>query len=261
VKAYKNPVFLNSPEARPIRVLSEFIEPATRFAKNGIRHTVVFFGSARIKSPEEAQRLLEEAQNETGPLGEDAVSKARLGVKLSSYYKDATDLAARLTRWSMENEPPMERTVVCSGGGPGIMEAANRGAHEAGGTSIGLNISLPFEQSPNPYQTDGLDFEFHYFFVRKFWFVDLAKALVVFPGGFGTFDEFFELLTLVQTGKANRKAICIYGTDFWTEVINFEALKRYGVISPQDLDLFKLVDTVDEAYDFLISQMADPPQA
>ncbi len=213
--AYRNEEFLKHADARPLRILSEYLEPLTHFRNQKIRDTVVFFGSARL--------------SEKGPLGH--------------YYQDARQLARMITEWGESIDGGANRLVVTSGGGPGIMEAANRGASEAGGKTIGLNIGLPFEQFPNPYITPELCFEFHYFFMRKFWFAYLAKALVVFPGGFGTLDELFELLTLVQTRKLTKKIfILLYGTEYWTEVINFDALVKHGMIAESDLGLFKFAD-------------------
>jgi uncharacterized protein (TIGR00730 family) len=223
--AYKNEEFLESPEARPLRILSEFLEPLSHFRREKIRDTVVFFGSARLR--------------EDGPLGQ--------------YYRDAQTLAAMVTRWRQQFQGESQRFVVCTGGGPGIMEAANRGAWEAGGESIGLNIGLPFEQLPNAFITPDLSFEFHYFFMRKFWFAYLAKAMVVFPGGFGTLDELMELLTLSQTQKlAKRIILILYGKNYWEEIINFPALARHGMISPEDLDLFRYADTPQAAFDLLV---------
>jgi uncharacterized protein (TIGR00730 family) len=223
--AYLNEPFLNSPDARAIRIIAEFLEPLAHFRREKIRDTVVFFGSARITE-------------EGGPL--------------SDYYQDARKLASMLTSWAEQFTNSTHRFVVCSGGGPGIMEAANRGAAEAGGKTVGLNIGLPFEQFPNPYITPELSFEFHYFFMRKFWFAYLAKALVVFPGGFGTMDELMELLTLTQTQKlAKKMTILLYGSKYWKEVINFEALVRYGTISPEDLNLFEYADDPQTAFEIL----------
>jgi len=213
--AYKNDRFLNSPDSRPLRILSEYLEPWSHFRQQKIRDTVVFYGSARI--------------TEDGPLGH--------------YYQAARELARMTTEWSKQFEGDTWRFVVTSGGGPGIMEAANRGAMEAGGKTIGLNIGLPFEQLPNQYVTSDLNFEFHYFFMRKFWFAYLAKAIVVFPGGFGTLDELFEMLTLVQTHKlAKHIGIVLYGSEYWKEIVNFDALARHGVISAEDLNLFQFAD-------------------
>jgi uncharacterized protein (TIGR00730 family) len=222
--AYLNEKFLNSPDARVIRMLAEFLEPLAHFKREKVRDTVVFFGSARI--------------TEDGALGQ--------------YYKDARTLARMLTDWSEQFTNSTYRFVVCSGGGPGIMEAANRGADDAGGKSVGLNIGLPFEQFPNCYITPELNFEFHYFFMRKFWFAYLAKALVVFPGGFGTMDELFELLTLTQTQKlAKKMAIILYGSKYWNEIVNWEALVRHGMISPEDLSLFQYADDPATAFELL----------
>jgi uncharacterized protein (TIGR00730 family) len=213
--AYKDEAFIESPEARPLRILSEYLWPLVHFEEEKIQDTIVFFGSARL--------------TEDGPLG--------------NYYREAEELARLVTEWSRSLNEPTHRFVVCSGGGPGIMEAANRGASEAGGKTVGLNIGLPFEQRPNSFITPELSFEFHYFFMRKFWFAYLAKALVVFPGGFGTMDELCEILTLAQTKKLESKIlIVLYGSKFWKEVINFEALVRHGVIAASDLELFKFAD-------------------
>jgi hypothetical protein len=219
--AYRNPEFLDGPEGRSLRILSEYLYPLAHFRKARVHDTVVFFGSARLM--------------EMGPLGR--------------YYNEARELARRLTAWSESLHESSRRFVVCSGGGPGIMEAANRGASDAGGKTVGLNIGLPFEQRPNPFVTPELNFEFHYFFMRKFWFAYLAKALVVFPGGFGTLDELTEVLTLVQTQKLmKRMVVILYGTSFWKEVINFDALVRHGMIAADDLNLFQFADDVDTAF-------------
>jgi hypothetical protein len=231
--AYREEAFLESPESRPLRILSEYLWPLAHFQDESIQDTVVFFGSARI--------------HEEGPL--------------SRYYQEARELARLVTEWSATLVQPAvnnncsqsaHRFVICSGGGPGIMEAANRGASDAGGKTIGLNIGLPFEQRPNPYITPELSFEFHYFFMRKFWFAYLAKALVVFPGGFGTLDELSEILTLAQTKKLESKILIIlYGSEFWREVLNFDALVKYGVISPEDMSLFEFADTPQAALNVL----------
>jgi uncharacterized protein (TIGR00730 family) len=227
-----------------------------------VADTIVFFGSARIQSPEKAterlegaERALKEGEGAKDALAE-ALKEAELGVRFSKYYTAARELAGRMTQWSKSLENHKHRFIVCSGGGPGIMEAANRGASEAEGYSIGLNISLPFEQVPNPYQTRELCFEFHYFFIRKFWFVYLAKAMAVFPGGFGTMDELFELLTLTQTGKtAKRVPIVLFGSEFWNRVFNFDALVEWGMISPRDLSLFKIFDDVNAAFEYLKGEL------
>lgn len=261
-KSYQNPDFLNSPDARGVRILCEFFEPASRFRRLRIKNTIVFFGSARLKSSEDARARLEEVKSRrkiTGADGQDidrAYREAKRDLKLASYYDAASELAQRLTEWSLSIPGPSRRFYICSGGGPGIMEAANRGAHNAGGRSVGLNISLPMEQAPNPYQSEELSFEFHYFFMRKFWFVYLAKALVVFPGGFGTLDEMFELLTLVQTRKTTKyMPIVLFGGAYWREVINFKALVKWGVIDEKDLDLFRILDDVDETFEYLKKEL------
>jgi uncharacterized protein (TIGR00730 family) len=232
--AYREEAFLQSPESRPLRILSEYLWPLAHFQEEKIQDTIVFFGSARIE--------------ENGPLGR--------------YYEEARQLARMVTEWgeSVSNVDShterRHRFVVCSGGGPGIMEAANRGAREAGGKTIGLNIGLPFEQRPNAYITPELCFEFHYFFMRKFWFAYLAKALVVFPGGFGTLDELTEILTLAQTQKLESKIlIVLYGSDYWNEILNFNALVKHGVISEQDLNLFRFADTPNDALQILKEEL------
>lgn len=265
IKAYKDLNFLNSEEARNIRVLCEMTEPGLRFAEEKIKDTIVLFGSARIMPIAEAQAILEAAQagisDPDNPTADEqrTLHLAQSAVKAAPYYNVAVELAEELTKWSMSlPEKEQRRFIICSGGGPGIMEAANRGAHNAGGKSIGLGISLPFEQGVNEYIPDVLQFEFHYFFVRKYWFVLLAKALIAFPGGFGTMDELFEILTLVQTGKVSKAPpIVLFGSEFWNNVVNFDALVEWGTISPQDLDLFKMVDTVEEARDYIIEQLTE----
>ena len=249
--AYQNEPFLNSPDGRLLRILAEYSEPLSRFRREQIQDTVVFFGSARFHSREESDAKLTElrANRNTVP---DELTRAQAAVKMSRYYEDARRLAAMLTEWSIKIPARRRRFVVTTGGGPGIMEAANRGAKEAGGKTIGLNINLPFEQYPNPYITPSLNFEFHYFFMRKFWFAYLAKALVIFPGGFGTFDELFEILTLAQTDKLAKKIhVVIYGSEYWNNLINFQAMIDAGTISAGDLDLFKVVDTPEEGFEFL----------
>lgn len=262
LKAYANPEFLNSPAARLIRVLCEFQEPERRFRDMKVRNTVCFFGSSRIASPEKAAAALEGLPRTPAWRAADAAGRRKLRAAArraegnSRYYSAAMELAGRITRWSRTIGDPWKRFVVCSGGGPGIMEAANRGAIEAGGPSIGLNISLPEEQAPNDYQTRELAFEFHYFFVRKFWFFYLAKGLVIFPGGFGTFDEFFELATLVQTRKTvKRMPIVVFGSDYWNDVLDLEAMADWGVIGREDLEMFHLSDDVDEAFGYLKKEL------
>ena len=269
--AYENIAFLNSAEGRLIRIVAEYVEPLARFRKEQIQDTVVFFGSARFRGREEADHALELLDN-TGstrpaPSNEQPASipeiaegkatdlgrkRAVAAVEMARYYEDARRLAQLLTHWAKSIPSRRHRFVVTSGGGPGIMEAANRGAHEAGGKTIGLNIRLPFEQSPNPYITPSLNFEFHYFFMRKLWFAYLAKALVVFPGGFGTLDEMFEILTLTQTQKLAKKiTVVVYGSDYWKKVFNLSALVDTGAISPKDLELFQYADTPEQAFEIL----------
>jgi uncharacterized protein (TIGR00730 family) len=265
--AYLNPDFLNSPDGRILRILAEYAEPLSRFRREKIQDTVVFFGSARFASLPEAQNALtilekpgsaRPAAPQQQPGGQDtdalqaALKRAHAAVEMARYYEEARKLAYMLTQWTMTLPGKRSRFVVTSGGGPGIMEAANRGAHEAGGKTIGLNIRLPFEQYPNPYITPELNFEFHYFFMRKYWFAYLAKALVVFPGGFGTLDEMFEILTLAQTHKlAKQILVIVYGREYWNRVLNLEALVDAGTISPQDMSGFTMVDTPEEAFEVL----------
>ena len=231
--AYEEWEFLESDPARPLRILAEYLEPLERFRRAGVHATVVFFGSARLQP----------------------------GDPLGRYYEEARELARLITQWSASLPEHVHRYVVCSGGGGGIMEAANRGAHEAGGKSIGLNISLPREQHPNPCIPRELLFEFHYFFMRKLWFAHLARALIAFPGGFGTLDELTEILTLAQTRKLSRDIpVILYGPDYWREIVNFEALKRHGVISPEDLELFEFADSPAEALKILQRRLAPEPR-
>jgi uncharacterized protein (TIGR00730 family) len=232
--AYRDDEFIDSDEGRPLRILSEYLQPLRAFRKQRVHDTIVFFGSARLR--------------EDGPLG--------------SCYADARELARLVTEWSKQLGTPADRFLVCSGGGGGIMEAANRGAADAGGRTIGLNIGLPHEQRPNPYITRGLCFEFHYFFMRKLWFAHLARAIVAFPGGFGTLDELFEILTLSQTGKLDRRVIVIlYGSAYWNEIVNFKALLRHGMISPEDLALIHIVDSPAAALDVLKRELVMAPAA
>lgn len=251
--------FMESPEARPLRILAEYIEPRSRFQRLRIRNTVVLFGSSRALPGDDARSRCDTArQNWENARDREKrklkaiYERAERGVELSRYYDDARALSAKLTQWSMEEHKAPDRFYVCSGGGPGVMAAANQGALDVGGRSVGLNITLPLEQMPNPYQTRELAIEFHYFFMRKFWFVYLAKGLVIFPGGFGTLDELFELLTIVQTEKTRKiMPIVLYGTRFWSEIINFDALEDWGVISPEDRELFLMCDDVDQAFNYL----------
>src|SRR5690242_11808980 len=240
--AYTDTEFLDSEEARPLRILAEYLEPLRRFKQQNIQDTVVFFGSARIHSRERAEEALERLERRFGARAgaeRDALlARGRKGVEWSRYYEEARELARLVTEWSKSLASEHHRFVVTSGGGPGIMEAANRGAHEAGGKTIGLNIRLPFEQGANPYITDGLHFEFHYFFMRKFWFAYLAKALVIFPGGFGTCDELFEILTLVQTDKLSKQIqVILYGSQYWDQVLDLKPMARWGAIAEKDLEL------------------------
>jgi hypothetical protein len=230
--AYKDTEFLDSDDARPIRILAEYLKPLAVFQREGIDGTIVFFGSARL--------------TENGPLGR--------------YYADARELARLVATWSNGLPPGAQRFAVCTGGGGGIMEAANRGASDAGGRTIGLNIELPHEQKPNPYLTRELSFDFRYFFMRKLWFAHRARALAVFPGGFGTLDELMEILTLLQTRKiAQRLPIVLYGSSYWNDVVNFDALVRHGMIERQDLDLFRFEDDPRSAFEFLRSRLAPDP--
>jgi len=251
-KAYENMDFLNSRDARVLRMLSEYIEPDARFKKYNIRETVVFFGSARLMSKKDAAAQLKSikaADPKKTPGFEEKLKKAQKSLEMSKYYEDAVTLAKMLTEWSMGLTDEQKKFVICTGGGPGIMEAANKGAKAAGGKSVGLNISIPFEQFVNKYVTDDLKLEFHYFFMRKFWFSYLAKALIVFPGGFGTMDEFFEMLTLIQTGKIKRPLLIIgYDEKFWNTVVNIDALVEYGVISKNDLNLIQFCNTPEQAF-------------
>jgi len=265
--AYENPDFLDSPDGRTLRILAEYNEPMARFRRERIQDTVVFFGSARFRALDVASHELELLDN-TGSVAlapeseqpardpEDTSAlrhkRAEAAVEMARYYEDARSLARLMTEWSKNLPGRRHRFVITSGGGPGIMEAANRGAWEAGGKTIGLNIMLPFEQRPNPYITPALNFNFHYFFMRKYWFAYLAKALVVFPGGFGTLDEMFELLTLDQTHKLSKPiTIVIYGSNYWKNVINLELLAEKGAIAVKDLDLFQFADTPEEAFAIL----------
>jgi uncharacterized protein (TIGR00730 family) len=254
--AYRNEPFLNSPDGRILRVLSEYQEPLARFRREQIQDTVVFFGSARFQGNEAARRNLTtvEKNDAKAPAQQQDknLKRALAGLDMARYYEDARRLAFMLTEWSIKIPARRHRFVVTTGGGPGIMEAANLGAHEAGGKSIGLNINLPFEQNPNPYITPSLNFEFHYFFMRKFWFAYLAKGLVIFPGGFGTMDELFEILTLAQTDKLAKKIlVVIYGSEYWHRIINFQAFVDAGTVSAKDLDLFKIVDSPEDAFEYL----------
>ncbi|HHO49293.1 MAG TPA: LOG family protein [Deltaproteobacteria bacterium] len=259
-KAYKNLEFLNSPPARHIRILCEYEETRQRLLHHRIHDTVVFFGSARARPSEEAEALLEQARSAANEAASDetaiALRRAEASVRMGRYYDDARELSKRITAWSLALTHGRSY-VICSGGGPGIMEAANRGASDVeGGCSIGLGISLPFEQGVNKYVTPELAFEFHYFFTRKYWFLYLCKALVIFPGGFGTMDELFETLTLVQTGKIKKTLpIVLFGTDYWSRVLDLNVMSEFGTISPEDLGLVYRTDSVDDAYRYLTTQL------
>ncbi|MFY9790287.1 MAG: TIGR00730 family Rossman fold protein [Candidatus Sulfotelmatobacter sp.] len=254
--AYQNEPFLSSPDGRILRILAEYQEPLSRFRREQIQDTVVFFGSARFQGGDAAKNNLAAVEKNEAKVSaqeiERSLKRARAAVDMARYYEDARRLAYLLTEWSIQIPARRHRFVVTTGGGPGIMEAANLGAYEAGGKSIGLNINLPFEQNPNSYITPSLNFEFHYFFMRKFWFAYLAKALVIFPGGFGTIDELFEILTLAQTDKLAKKIlVVIYGSEYWHRIMNFQAFVDAGTVAPEDLSLFKFVDTPEDAFTFL----------
>jgi hypothetical protein len=258
IKSYQNQEFLSSSDARIIRIIAEYLEPQLRFKNHKIVDTIVFFGSARLKPRKVALSELNNFKS-LDPKNVEFAKKlreAQRAYEMSKYYDDAVELSKRLTLWSMNLETDANRFIICTGGGPGIMEAANKGARLAGGYSIGLNISIPFEQFINKYVTDDLQFEFHYFFMRKFWFAYLSKALIVFPGGFGTMDELFEILTLVQTGKI-RKKIClvIYDEKYWKKIINFNALIECGVISEEDMKLFHFCEDVEQAYKIITNHL------
>jgi uncharacterized protein (TIGR00730 family) len=258
--AYLDPEFLESEEGRPLRIIAEYLDPLRRFKEAKIQDTVVFFGSARVNSRERAERALQtlRARGETDADEHYRIelAKSHKAVEWARYYEDARELARLLTTWSGTLQSDNYRFVVASGGGPGIMEAANRGAHEAGGKTVGLNIRLPFEQGANPYITEGLHFEFHYFFMRKFWFAYLAKALVVFPGGFGTLDELFEILTLVQTDKLSKKiSVVLYGQEYWKEVLSLDPMSEWGAIAEKDLELLHYADSPIDAFEYVRDQL------
>ena len=251
-KAYKNEEFIDTRDARPLRILAEYLEPEARFKRQHVHDTIIFFGSARILSKEQASAALESVKAEGGN-----VRHAEMQLHMARYYEDARELARRLSEWSMNLDSRERRYLVCTGGGPGIMEAANRGASEANALNIGLTISMPTEEFDNSYVTPDLSFEFHYFFMRKFWFSYMAKAVVVMPGGFGTLDELFELMTLIQTLKMKKRPpIVLFGSEFWSKVLDLEALANFGTIDEKDLDLFLRTDSVDEAFDFITAELA-----
>ena len=258
---FLNAEFMKGPAARTLRILSEYLEPAERLRRARIRDTIVFFGSARTPSPEQAARQLADVNEEIGRAGsvtpemEEARTRAETAVKLARYYRDALELSRRLTEWSKSLTGDRD-FIICSGGSGGMMEAANRGASLAGGKTIGLNIQLPQEQEVNRFVPRDLVFNFHYFFMRKFWFVYLAKALVIFPGGYGTVDEFFEVLTLIQTSKPRKvMPVVLFGNEYWDEVIDFDAFVRWGTIGKKDLDIFRKTDSVDDAYEYLTTRL------
>jgi uncharacterized protein (TIGR00730 family) len=255
---HQDPKFLESTAARPLRIMAEYLQPLVQFKKEGIGDTIVMFGSARIESHETSQaRLTKLKKTRVSKLSAAARMKHRLAlrdaksaVEMSRYYEEARELSRRITSWALALGPRPRRFVICSGGGPGIMEAANRGATEAGGKSIGLSIELPHEQFANAYISPELSFNFHYFFMRKLWFAQIAKALIVFPGGFGTMDELWEMMTLLQTGKLPKhNLILIYGRKYWNEVLNFRAMVRWGMINQNEYNMLQFADTVDEAFD------------
>jgi uncharacterized protein (TIGR00730 family) len=257
IKAYLNDTFLRSSDARALRILSEYLEPESRLEHYQVEDTIVFMGSARFISHEQAEAELKAAKENKGD-----VERARQRLEMSRYYEAARELAQRLTVWSKTLSEGERRFVVCTGGGPGIMEAANRGASEARGINVGLSISLPLEESGNSYITRELSFQFHYFFMRKFWFAYLAKAVIFFPGGFGTFDELFELLTMVQTRKIKKHMpLVLFGKDYWNEVVNFDALARFGCIDPDDVKLFYRTDSVDDAFKHVVAELSKYAEA
>src|SRR6202140_1366051 len=253
--AYRDALFMESVAARPVRILTEYIDPLVRFRRENVGDTIVMFGSARIIARENAQariRRLKAAGTKLTPRQRAALREARAALSMSRYYEEARELAHRITAWSLTLGNHPKRFVICSGGGPGIMEAANRGAAEAGGSSVGLSIQLPHEQRPNAFITPELNFCFHYFFMRKLWFAQKAKALIVFPGGFGTMDELWEMLTLLQTGKLSQQnVILIYGRKYWDEVLNWKAMVRWGMINEDEYKMLQFADTVDEAFNYI----------
>jgi uncharacterized protein (TIGR00730 family) len=265
--AYEDSKFMDSLPARPLRIMAEYLDPLTRLRQQKIADTIVMFGSARILARDRAQaavKRLQAAPKKRHKTKEwrTKLRDAKSDLEMSRYYEDARELSRRITEWSMTLGTNPRRFVVCSGGGPGIMEAANRGAHEAGGESIGLSIQLPHEQRPNPFITPELNFCFHYFFMRKLWFAQLAKALIVFPGGFGTMDELWEMLTLLQTGKlSSHHLILIYGRKYWNEVLNWKAMVRWGTINQKEYNLLEFADTVDEAFDRVRRDLQYPGRA
>ena len=245
--AFADPEFLLRRETRGLRMQLEMLKPDLAQKEHGIEHTVVVFGSARFRSEEDSHRELMRAR-ESGDA--QAIAKAEKLVRNAAFYEQSRALARTITQFSA-TQAPEHKFFICTGGGPGIMEAANRGAQEAGGISVGLNIALPHEQSPNPYITPDLSFKFHYFALRKMHFMMRAKALVAFPGGFGTLDELFETLTLVQCKKAKPVPIVLFGSNYWQRLLNLQVLVEEGVIAEEDLVLFTYVDSVDDAWQFI----------
>jgi uncharacterized protein (TIGR00730 family) len=258
-KAYEDSDFLYSSDGRSVRILTEFLQPRSKFRKHKIMDTIVFFGSARLVSKRDALKEYNKIKSLNPKSTENFTGKLREAqrlVNMSRYYEDAVELSRRLTEWSMNLETMANRFIICTGGGPGIMEAANKGAKKAGGYSIGLNISIPYEQFINKYVTPDLSFEFHYFFMRKFWFAYLSKAFVIFPGGFGTMDELFEVVTLIQTAKMKKKlAMVIYDENYWRKIINFNGLVEQGMISKADVNLFSMCSNIDDAYNIIVKHL------
>jgi uncharacterized protein (TIGR00730 family) len=260
--AYEDHKFMESLAARPLRIIAEYLDPLARLRRENIGDTIVMFGSARIQSREKALAHLKRIQKDAhGRRSEEwrmKITGAKSLLEMSRYYEEARELAHRITSWAMTLGSQPRRFVICSGGGPGIMEAANRGAAEAGGPSVGLSIQLPHEQTSNPYISRDLNFYFHYFFMRKLWFAQMAKALIVFPGGFGTMDELWEMLTLLQTGKlSSHHLILIYGRQYWNKVINWKHMVRTGVIDSKDYARLQFADTVDEAFGHIRTELEE----
>lgn len=256
LRAYQNQSFLESEDARLIRVQCEILEPAMRFRRENVHNTIVVFGSAQLIAKEEAEKNLKDLKSKGAD--NEAIAHAERILHMSHYYHAAEDLSEKLTRWSMKQKKPERQFVICSGGGGGIMEAANKGAEKAGGRSIGLNIKIPTEQTPNPYITPELNFEFQYFFLRKFWFLYAARALVVFPGGLGTLDELFEVLTLMKTGKTTHHVpLILFGSDYWKNVINFDTMIRYGTMFEKDVRWYHYCDTVEDAYKYVTTELEE----
>jgi uncharacterized protein (TIGR00730 family) len=259
--AYRDALFMESVAARPVRILTEYLDPLVRLRREEVGDTIVMFGSARIVGRDRALahlRRLKSLKGKQTPRRRLALRDARAALSMSRYYEEARELAHRITAWSLTLGEHPRRFVICSGGGPGIMEAANRGAAEAGGKTVGLSIELPHEQWPNSYISPGLNFQFHYFFMRKLWFAQLAKALIVFPGGFGTMDELWEMLTLMQTGKLQRRnLILIYGRRYWHRVIDWREMLNWGTINRREYNLLQFADSVDEAFERIRSGLEE----